>query len=292
MNYARQIEGEKYEVIERLSKNSIRIPHELYGLDFGEKRNYKVTISISCSGPENGKIKSSKLNVLRKREEADLLYTTNDADWLYKWSKDNFNRKTYSSGKREKHIRLVNPTLRELNDAIVVTGQYLKSLSNKSDWCGGEVLLIYAGHGIEGDGDLYISGEFLSAKYFLKTLIANLPQTGKLCRTDLLLDSCYSGAFVSNFLFEVLDKYSNRLLPFDLFGSCLFDETSLESSIWNHGILTYSFQRNLEVNLFEEPDESRLLTWQEKIKSSLFQGGVVYLSSGQQHAFNIRNGDL
>lgn len=292
MTYLKQVEGDRYIGIERLSPNSIRTPFVFYGLDFGEHRKYKVTISISCSGPQNGKVKPGRLNVLRKREEADLFYTTNDADWLYRWSKDNFDKKKYGSGKREKHIRLVNPTLQELNDAIIVAGQYFKSFSNRSDWCGGEVLLIYAGHGVEGDGDLYISGELFSAKCFLKKLVDNLPQTGKTCRIDLLLDSCYSGAFVGNFLFEIFKNYGDKLLPFDLFGSCLHDETSLECSAWNHGILTYSLQHNLEVNLFDASKESCLLSWQAAVQKSLFQGGVIYLSNGDQHAFNIRNGNL
>lgn len=292
MIFFRQIEGEQYTTIKKLSKNSIRMPMRLAGLEWGEQRNHKVTISISCSGPQNGKVKSSKVKILRKREEADLLYTTNDADWLFKWSKKHFNEKGYDSGKREKHIRLVNPTLQDIDKAIIATGQYFKSFKNKKDWRGGEVLLIYAGHGLEGSGDFYISGsdDFLSAKDFLSKVVENLPLGEELCRIDLNIDSCYSGAFIGNFLFEIYDKYSDKIFPFDLFGSCLYDEMSLESSEWEHGILTYSLQQDM--NPFEESNNKNLLNWQENIKNSLFQGGVVYLSDGTQHAFNLRGGDL
>jgi len=291
LNYFRQIEGERFEVIERLSNNSIRMPIRLHGIEFGEQRNYKVTISISCSGPKKGKVKPSELKVLRKREEADLSYTTNDADWMYKWSKEDFNEKGYDAGKKEKHIRLVNPNKDEITDAFIVAGQYLKSFARKKDWKGGEIIIIYAGHGLESDGALYISGDAFTAKNLLDNIVTNLPLSKEKCRIDLILDSCYSGAFIGHFVMES-QNHKEKVFPFELFGSCLHDETSLESSEWEHGILTFSFQKNQETDPFQEPTDESLSDWQEKVKSSLFQGGVAYLSNREQHAFNLRNGDL
>lgn len=291
MIYLQQIKGEEFKVIENLSTNSVRIPMRLNQVNFGEQRNYKVTISISCSGPQSGKVKPSKLKILRKREAADLDFTTNDADWMYRWNKKQFNKKAYDSGRKEKHIRLVNPTLEELKKAFIAAGQYLKSYKNRKDWNGGEILIIYAGHGLEGDGALYISGLPLTAKEMINQIVTNLPLTNKKCRIDVMLDSCYSGAFIAYFLFEA-HQFEDKIFPFELFGSCLYDETSLESHEWQHGILTHAFQQNQVANPFEEPNDDSLFKWQEQVKSSLFQGGVVYLSEGEQHAFNLRNGDL
>ena len=291
MIYLRQKEGQQFESIEKLSDNSIRMPFRLHGIEFGEQRNYKVTISISCSGPKNGKVKSSEIKVLRKREEADLFYTTNDADWIYNSTKKYFNKKGYDSGKKEKHIRLVNPNLSEISEAFIATGQYFKSMAGRKDWAGGELTVIYAGHGFEEDGALCISGHSLNAKNLIEIIIANLPLTDQRCRIDLLLDSCFSGAFIANFIDES-QKYSDVIFPFDMFGSCLHDESSLESSEWEHGIFTYSFKKNDEIDPFIEPKNEFLLEWQTKLKSSLFQGGVTFLSEGEQHAFNWRAGDL
>jgi hypothetical protein len=291
MFFFRHIKGEQFTTIDKLSENSIRMPMRLYGLEWGEQRNHKVTISISCSGPQKGKVKPSELKILRKREEADLLYTTNDADWNYQSNKNYFNEKGYDAGVKEKHIRLVNPTLKEVDKAIIAAGQYFKSFKNKKNWRGGEILLIYAGHGMEASGDFYISGDFLSANDLLRKIVENLPLSDHLCRIDLRLDSCYSGAFIGNFVFEIHDKYSDKVFHFDSFGSCLYDEVSLECPEWKHGILTYAMKQN-QIDAFEEPKGKDISGWQEQVKSSLNQGGVVYLSGGTQHAFNLRGGDL
>ena len=210
---------------------------------------------------------------------------------MYNWSIKDFNEKGYDAGKKEKHIRLVNPDKKEIIDAFIVAGQYLKSFVGKKNWNGGQITFIYAGHGLMGNGALYISEDSFSAENLLNNIVVNLPLSNERCRIDLILDSCYSGAFVGHFI-EEAQKHEDKIFPFELFGSCLHNETSLESSEWEHGILTFSFQKSLEIDPFQEPKDEFLPDWQEEVKCSLFQGGVTYLSSGRQHAFNLRNGNL
>ena len=62
---------------------------------------------------------------------------------------------------------------------------------------------------------------------------------GRRLRVTIVLDSCYSGAFLTDFLEGCLTTHSRELMPFACRASSMHDEVSWEESELGHGLYTY-----------------------------------------------------
>src|SRR5207249_3210509 len=60
-------------------------------------------------------------------------------------------------------------------------------------------------------------------------------------RVSLVLDSCYSGAFLLDFVDCAVHKHDGLLYPFASFASAMPDEVSWEDDDLGHGLGTYCF---------------------------------------------------
>ena len=202
-----------------------------------KKRKWMAYVSISASGPEYSPQHELSGRTFNPRVTADLQYTTADIDFL----EPHFQLKNYDSADVELHRRLKNPTKEEFYNVLREIKVWLKSFRNNPHWDGGGIQLCYAGHGRKEDGALVLKdgnvepGEFFNA---LQMISHDVSKPGKL-RLSLILDSCHSGAFMTEIL--VRSFQGNLVIPFHLFASCMPDEESWEEATLGHGLFTYSF---------------------------------------------------
>ena len=123
----------------------------------GKRRKWQAVISISASGPEHHPIFKSAGRFFLPRVASDLDYTTADSDFLAV----HFKKKGYDSSEFEKHYRLVNPTILQLQSTMKKVNKWFGKHRNKPDWDGGGILLIYAGHGDEPAGEMVLKNDKL-----------------------------------------------------------------------------------------------------------------------------------
>lgn len=255
----------------------------------GKARKYQVYISISCSGPENGKIMKLRGGKLRTRNGADLKFTTADSDWFFQQMHNEVNPLTM----KVKHYRLINPSIDDFSNTLSKASSFLKQYTTNKDWDGGSIILIYAGHGFGKKGSLvFKNSSLVDAADVMRFLANEIPKTSRRLRIDAIVDSCYSGAFLADLLQTAHNELEDRIFPCTLFGASLPDEESLESDRFGHGIFSHSYIQDVN----SPPLHNRIKwLWLKTIgrdKHGLSQGGVSYLTDGKQHSFEYENGSL
>jgi hypothetical protein len=203
-------------------------------------RQWEAFVSVSASGPEFSKIFERNGYLLRTRMAADLDYTTADVDYFY----EHFRVPEPDRPRtQDKHIRLVNPTRTEVLNGLSHAIGWLATFRDHEDWDGGALHFNYAGHGAEQDGALVLGKDVLSVEEFLKhiaPLAEKVSPPGRL-RLSVVLDSCHSGYWVARILASCFHEFSEHLVPFNLFASCMHDEAAFEDSSLGHGLFTYCF---------------------------------------------------
>lgn len=202
-------------------------------------RRSQAVLTISASGPEFSAELEQGGRFLRPRVAADLRYTTADVDFLESW----FGEPNHDSGEFEVHRRLRNPLKAEVLRAIQDVEKWLGEHREHPDWDGGGILFCYAGHGREYDGALVFEDDVLTPTEFAALLAdaaRRISPPGRL-RVSAVLDSCHSGAFTMSLIHACFDDYSECLVPFHVFASCMEDEVAWEESSLGHGIYSYCF---------------------------------------------------
>ncbi len=202
-----------------------------------KKRNWMAYLAVSASGPEFSPKHEEDGRIFRPRVTADLKYTTADVDYL----EPHFKEPNEDSAETELHKRLKSPTVGQFYDVLQEIQTWLRSFKDDPNWDGGGIQLCYAGHGRINDGAFVLDDGFVEPGVFMDALriIANeVSKPGRL-RISIILDSCYSGAFITEILEECFK--GNLVVPFHLFASCMVDEVAWEESSLGHGIFTYSF---------------------------------------------------
>lgn len=156
----------------------------------GKARKYKFYISISCGVTDkvNREYLKSKFY---KKDSCDLRYTTADCDFFYSSLKENH----YDTGVKEKHVRLINPTVEELKYALKEGVKYLNQFLEEENWRGGEVIFIFSGHGVNGSGAISLKDNIFSARDLAQIVSEARAKNDRRIRLNVILDSCYSGAF-------------------------------------------------------------------------------------------------
>ena len=258
----------------------------------GKNRNYIVHLSLSCSGPDKATTRTGPIGVIRRRDSADLKFTTRDVDWLH----SHFMEPKYDSATVEKHFRCVNPQkadfLRTIDEAIAHLAQYRSNL----DWDGGGLVIVYAGHGTEHTGAIVFSDAVLEPEELAHYLARRKPKSHRRLRVDLVLDSCFASAFVAQFLTCAWNELEDYLFPCTLFAAALPDEYAWEMPTLGHGVFTHAYKTEGEWSLAQP----RLLLitrilwsrWRKKDPQlqRLTMGGVSYITNGDQHSLEYENG--
>ncbi len=139
--------------------------------------------------------------------------------------------------------------------ALDDVGKWFVETSEDADFDGGSLVFTYSGHGREGDGALCLNQDtYFTADDFIAACLdirKACPSDGRL-KLALILDSCYSGAFLLNVLEQVLHKYDDLFYPDYFFAASMPDEQAWEVSSIEHGLATYS--RILQARI-EMPEE-------------------------------------
>lgn len=204
-----------------------------------KRREWMAYLSVSASGPEFSPTFEQHGRLFRPRMAADLKYTTADVDFL----ESHFRESNYDSAKKEIHKRLRNPTRTQFFQALVEIEAWLEGFRDHPDWDGGGFQLCFAGHGRQGDGALVLGDGVVTPNELvgvLTQIASDVSPPGRL-RISTVLDSCHSGAFVTELLDSCFNKHSNLIVPFHVFASCMDDEFAWEESGLGHGVFTYCF---------------------------------------------------
>lgn len=203
----------------------------------GKRRRWLVFLSVSASGPLYTSLLEQAGRFYRPRMAADLRYTTADVDYL----ESHFRDPNYDSGIEELHLRLRNPSRADFWDALGEAERWLAQFRDDTSWDGGGIQLCFAGHGREGDGRLVLVDGDVTPDEFMARLaeIAERMSAPHRLRVSAIFDSCHSGAFSARILDASFTPYSDLLVPWMVFASCMDDEFAMEESGLGHGIFTY-----------------------------------------------------
>ena len=211
----------------------------------GKMRNYRAYLSISASGPllnvDSSEILNATLTDMRPRALAELAYTTADVDFL----EGNWTSENYDTAPNELHRRLTNPKLEEFRREMGTIQNWFSNFYDHDDWDGGCLTFTYAGHGRESDGALVLEDGDITWACFLNELLTLVPENNEhRLRVIILLDSCYSGSFLTELQHTMRDEYSEQFFPYYSAAACLHDEVAREFRSLGHGLFTYCFSVN------------------------------------------------
>ena len=247
---------------------------------------YSANIVIASSGQEAPQIFETPFGEIRSRDGASLKFTTNDAESIF----DFFKRKTGDYVPEDFHSLLIDPTLSQVEQTI-------KQLSIKlAKFPKGDpgLSLYFAGHGKQGSGNLVLKDGTLSPTRFLDLQQKEVTaKNGGYRGIGIILDSCYSGAFLLRLALEC-DRRFNEFSLYEGLVSCLPDEKSFELSFLEHGAFTYTFLNpgNKSVN-FDEFNRA-ILEQDYPIIARGLQGAVAnmgnataFLTQGRQFSASL-----
>ena len=199
-------------------------------------RYHQAYLSIACTGPAY----SEKLEIMPRievpRGAADIRLTTADIDYFEKF----WRRGHYDGGQAKIHRKLENPSEGQFLTAVQDIENWFASVSHEDNFHGGELTLTFAGHGRRGSGNLVLKESDIDVDMLIGILI-RLKKTDHSIKVSLLLDSCFSGAFIFEFTKRVIEKYLDDIVIDYLGAASLHDEVAKESAQFGHGFFTYCF---------------------------------------------------
>jgi len=119
-------------------------------------------------------------------------------------------------------ICLQEPASGDLAKAFTKMASFFARNEDDREWCGGQVNVFFAGHGVDrrdemplSRGGLVLKDQLLEPKELQQKLMNALPAScleqwydGSFgnCRVDLYLDCCYSGQFAGAFLGRLMSE--------------------------------------------------------------------------------------
>lgn len=246
----------------------------------GKARNYKLYLSVSCGVTDkiNREYFKSKLY---EKDSCDLRYTTADCDFFYNSLKEHH----YDTGVKEKHVRLQNPTVEELKYALKEGVNYLNQFSEEENWCGGEIIFIFSGHGVDESGAICLKDRIFSARDLAQIISEARVKNERRIRLNIILDSCYSGAFLINLIEEAWNNFTDEIFLCDMWSSSSFDEVSFEDEERQHGLFTYAWKSKQEVMDEIGGALHSMINYREKLKTveeltEFMQNPIIYVNGG------------
>lgn len=247
----------------------------------GKARFYKFYISISCGVTKEIKREYIKGKYYSK-DACDLNYTTADCNFFY----ESLKKDHYDTGIKEKHLRLINPTIKELNRSIKEGVRFLNQFAGEERFNGGSIIFIFSGHGAENTGDLALKDGSFSAKDLLVSVTEDRLKNKNRLRIDLVLDSCFSGAFMIKLIEEAWNNFEDEIFLCDIWSSSSYNEESYEYGEYKHGLFTYVWKSKQEV--IDEIDGALhlMVKYKDKLKT------VEELTDNMQNPIEYVNGAL
>jgi hypothetical protein len=154
--------------------------------------------------------------------------------------------------------------------------------------------LYFAGHGENSTGSLVLSNDVLSSEELLDYISSSVKK-GKakgIRGLSLMLDSCYSGAFLIDTILEI-DKNFQNVKLYDVEISSRYNEKSWELSFLEHGAFTYSFLNRGNGYVNQKELSKAIDNNNHGVIAKYMQGSVgmmacpvAYLTQGKQHAIS------
>jgi hypothetical protein len=142
-------------------------------------------------------------------------------------------------------IERQEPTYAQLVEAFDKTGAWLAEKAESDlSFDGGGLVFAFSGHGRLGDGTLVLrDSTYFSADDFLEQASRVHRTTGSVrpIRVVLLLDSCYSGAFLARVAYRIRSEPGLGLDTEYMLASSHPDEVSWEAASLSHGLSTFCF---------------------------------------------------
>lgn len=206
----------------------------------GKKRRWQANVSVAASGPgfTPGARDVTGFGAYSKAA-AELRYTIADVAYL----SEEWRTPPYAAP-FEFHASEYGGDYATVLDALARAKNFLIEGSLDPDFDGGSLLFAFSGHGREGDGTLWLDDNtFLSADDFVGACVDTAqaaPGRGRL-RLSILLDSCYSGAFLLRTLERTLHEHADLLVADYFMAAAMPDELAWEVPVLGHGLSTFCF---------------------------------------------------
>ena len=257
----------------------------------GKNRRYGAHLSLSCSGPENAATRTGPAGVIRRRDGADLRFTTGDVDWLH----SHFMEPRPDSSTFTRHFRCVNPKKAEFLRTVDEALAYLSQYRSNPDWDGGGLVIAYAGHGNERTGAIVFPDAIVEPEELARYLARKMPKSHRRLRVDLVFDSCFASAFVIHFLAYAWTALEDSLFPCTFFAAALPNEYAWEMPKLGHGVFTHAYKTDVESPSLAQPRLQLIAKtlwnrWTKREPQRLTLGGVSYITNGDQNSLEYENG--
>lgn len=201
-----------------------------------------ATIAIASPGPTEPELSHSRYGELRSRSGALLRHTTSDAETIHHaW------KKLHLELPDELHTLLIDPAVNELESTIATVSKRLQKAYPEDIG----IDLYFAGHGEPLTGNLMLKDGSLSPSRFLNLQEADVSsKRSSRRRVGVMLDSCYSGAFLLRLAIAALEDFDGWFFFESGLASSLQDEPSYEMEALGHGVFTFTrlYQGNKHVD--------------------------------------------
>jgi hypothetical protein len=187
---------------------------------------------------------------------------------------------------------LVDPTVTQFLSAVHLASQYVQRSRGEGNWNGGGITFFFSGHGTAGNGALVLKDGQIVASDLVRLLVQSSPRhDGTSLGVELFLDSCYSAAFLAEFVAASDDTI---IAPRDMWAASLHDELAWELDELGHGALTFAVL--MQGNGYVDHDalayavhtgEDRYIRMALK---SFVPNPVTFLTERDQHEVRLTNG--
>ncbi len=253
--------------------------------------SHAAAITISCSGLGKALVRSGPGGLRRSRAGADLQFTMADGEFFNNhFGTDGHD---YEITSRE---WLIEPSLDELVAALRLAAVSLAPFVNEDLQNAGGIIICYAGHGAESTGAMILKDGEVSGAALVDMIAVDVAGT-LLRRVDLVLDSCFAGAFLAEFLACISQSgEGTKVRIVDARIAALHKELAWEIPALSHGVMTYVFNSLFKSNDFQERDVlARAVNTNDQptIRRLLHRyvpNPVSYLTEGDQHSVEVTNG--
>lgn len=241
---------------------------------------YSASVVIACRGPSSGVVRDSPIGPRRSRDGALLTSVVADGQYWHSHLKND---------RVNCHLLLTDPTKAEVLDGVIAATEVLESHRNDLGWSGGQIDLVFSGHGTE-EGTLQLSDSLLSVEELAEIIVARAGGLRRL--VGLVLDCCYSGLALAQLLTH--PQHGRAFTVVDGFAASLHNEVAWELDSLSHGALTFTMKHPGNAHVESErlaravdqgDDEYLRLALQAFVPNP-----VTYLTRGDQHSLDLVNG--
>ena len=190
-------------------------------------------------------------------------------------------------------LLLENPSARDLESALSESRDYLLAERARGTWSGGGVSIQFSGHGACPTGAWSLRDAVVTARDVMELLAPIGRVAGGKLGLELMLDSCFSGAFFCELM---LLETSAPIVARDMAIGALPSQEAWELDELGHGAHTFAFlnRGNAHVNqeMLAEAVRRKDDAYVRLATQGFVPNPVTYLTEGDQTSFELVNGHL